>query len=156
VGIDLAVVVRDHEGAALVQGQHGLSDRDLDRHLNPWVAGAAKAAFLGGAAALLFPIRWPEPFGLVMPEALACGTPVLALRRGSVPEVIEDGLTGFVVDEEEELVDAVTRLPALSRVRCRQAAETRFSLAVMADHYVEAYRALIAQRDDERIAHRTG
>jgi glycosyltransferase involved in cell wall biosynthesis len=66
---------------------------------------------LGGAAALLFPITWPEPFGLVMPEALACGTPVMALRAGSVPEVIEPAVTGFICSDEDGLVDAVRHLP---------------------------------------------
>lgn len=107
------------------------------------VGGATKVEFLSGAAALLFPIRWPEPFGLVMPEALACGTPVLALRCGSVPEVIEDGVTGFVVDDEDGLVQAVQRLPTIERRDCRTAAETRFSVGVMADQYEQIYRRLI-------------
>jgi glycosyltransferase involved in cell wall biosynthesis len=103
------------------------------------VGGAEKDEFLHNAAALLFPIRWPEPFGLVMPEALACGTPVLALREGSVPEVIEDGVTGFVCHFEEELVRAVERIPELDRRRCRSEAERRFSPAAMADAYEQIY-----------------
>jgi glycosyltransferase involved in cell wall biosynthesis len=88
------------------------------------VSGKRKDAFLRNAAALLFPIRWPEPFGLVMAEALACGTPVLALRAGSVPEVVEDGVTGFVCETEDELV-AARRLGEIDRARCRAEAERR-------------------------------
>jgi glycosyltransferase involved in cell wall biosynthesis len=103
------------------------------------VSGLQKNAFLRKAAALLFPIRWPEPFGLVMPEALACGTPVLALRCGSVPEVIRDGVTGFARDTEEELVEAVGHLNEISRAECRREAERRFSPAAMADAYERVY-----------------
>jgi glycosyltransferase involved in cell wall biosynthesis len=110
------------------------------------VGGAAKDAFLGHAAALLFPIAWPEPFGLVMPEALACGTPVLALRRGSVPEVLEDGVTGFIRDDESELVAAARRIGELDRSRCRAEAERRFSPAAMAEKYEIVYADLIAAR----------
>src|SRR5207249_1616231 len=99
------------------------------------VGGAQKIEFLRNAAALLFPIQWPEPFGLVMAEALACGTPVLALRQGSVPEVIADGVTGFVCHFEDDLVRAVDRLPDLDRRRCRTEAEQRFSPTTMAKAY---------------------
>jgi glycosyltransferase involved in cell wall biosynthesis len=107
------------------------------------VAGKEKDHFLREAAALLFPIRWPEPFGLVMAEALACGTPVLALNRGSVPEVIQDGLTGFIRKTEDELVAAVGRIGDLDRVRCRQEAERRFSPAAMAEAYEGVYARLL-------------
>jgi glycosyltransferase involved in cell wall biosynthesis len=107
------------------------------------VGGREKDAFLRNAAALLFPIRWPEPFGLVMPEALACGTPVLALRHGSVPEVVEDGVTGFICHFEGELVQAVERIPELDRRRCRAEAERRFSPAAMADAYEDVYSRLL-------------
>jgi glycosyltransferase involved in cell wall biosynthesis len=106
------------------------------------VSGLQKNAFLRKAAALLFPIRWPEPFGLVMPEALACGTPVLALRCGSVPEVIGDGVTGFVRDTEEELIEAVGHLKDIDRAECRREAERRFSPAAMADAYERVYEQL--------------
>jgi glycosyltransferase involved in cell wall biosynthesis len=109
------------------------------------IGGAAKDAFLGGACALLFPIDWPEPFGLVMIEALACGTPVVACRCGSVPEVLEDGVTGFVVDGVEEAVAAVRRVASLSRRRCRQVFEERFSAARMARDYLRIYRNVLAQ-----------
>jgi glycosyltransferase involved in cell wall biosynthesis len=114
------------------------------------VAGRDKDELLRNAAALLFPIRWPEPFGLVMVEALACGTPVLALRDGSVSELIEDGVTGFIRDSEDELVDAVGRLTELDRRQCRAAAEHRFSPAAMADAYERVYRRLL--EGDERVA----
>jgi glycosyltransferase involved in cell wall biosynthesis len=98
---------------------------------------------LGGAAALLFPIEWPEPFGLVMIEAMACGTPVIAWRRGSVPEVVDDGVTGYVVETIDEAVSAVSRVEGLSRTVCRQVFEERFGAARMARDYVEVYRGLI-------------
>ena len=101
-----------------------------------------KAAFLGEAAALLFPIDWPEPFGLVMIEAMACGTPVIAFRRGSVSEVVEDGISGFVVDTIEEAVRAVQRIVTLDRARVRAAFERRFTVDRMARDYVQIYREL--------------
>ena len=104
------------------------------------VGGRDKDDFLRNATALLFPIRWPEPFGLVMPEALACGTPVVALRHGSVPEIVEHGVTGFVCDTEDELVDALGRISEIDRARCRAEAERRFSAAAMADQYERVYR----------------
>jgi glycosyltransferase involved in cell wall biosynthesis len=101
-----------------------------------------KDDFLGNAAALLFPIDWPEPFGLVMIEALACGTPVIAFPRGSVPEVMEDGVTGFVVEDIEQAARAVERVPDLSRRECRRVFEERFSAPRMARDYVSVYRQL--------------
>ena len=109
------------------------------------VGGEDKDEFLRNAAALLFPIRWPEPFGLVMPEALACGTPVLALRCGSVPEVVWDGVTGFIRDTVEALVEAVGHLSELDRACCRAEAERRFSPPVMADAYERVYAGVLAQ-----------
>lgn len=109
------------------------------------VGGREKDEFLGKASALLFPIRWPEPFGLVMVEALACGTPVLALNEGSVPEVVEDGRSGFVCADEDQLVQAVGRIGELDRAICRKAAEERFSAARMARDYEQLYRLLTEQ-----------
>jgi glycosyltransferase involved in cell wall biosynthesis len=103
----------------------------------------AKQQFLGGAAALLFPIDWPEPFGLVMIEAMACGTPVIAFRSGSVPEVVDDGVTGFVVETEEEAVRAVRRLGDLDRRQVRARFEQRFTAERMAQEYVGHYHALV-------------
>jgi glycosyltransferase involved in cell wall biosynthesis len=102
-----------------------------------------KDEFLGNALALLFPIDWPEPFGLVIIEALACGTPVIARRRGSVPELVEDGITGFVFEANAEAVKAIARLPQLSRKRCRQRFEQRFTATRMARDYVKLYERLI-------------
>jgi len=106
------------------------------------VGGSDKDRFLGEALALLFPIDWPEPFGLVMIEAMACGTPVVAWRNGSVPEVIEDGVTGFAVDSVDEAVGAVGRVGRLDRRRCRAVFEQRFDAARMARAYLDVYRRL--------------
>jgi glycosyltransferase involved in cell wall biosynthesis len=103
-----------------------------------------KAGFLGGATALLFPIDWPEPFGLVMIEAMACGTPVIAYRRGSVPEIIQDNVSGFVVDTIEAAVAAVRRVADLVRAKVRAAFEYRFTAERMARDYVALYRQLLA------------
>lgn len=104
-----------------------------------------KSEFLGNAYALLFPIRWPEPFGLVMIEAMACGAPVIAYRHGSVPEVMEDGRTGFIVNNLEQAVAAVQRVPEIDRAGCREVFERRFTAARMADDYVRVYERLIAK-----------
>jgi glycosyltransferase involved in cell wall biosynthesis len=106
------------------------------------VEDSRKEGFLQNATALLFPIDWPEPFGLVMIVAVACGTPVIAFQRGSVPEVIENGLTGFVVDNEEEAIAAVGRLHELDRRSIRAAFEKRFTARRMAQDYVRHYRKL--------------
>jgi glycosyltransferase involved in cell wall biosynthesis len=102
----------------------------------------AKAEFLGNAAGLLFPIDWPEPFGLVMIEAMACGTPVIAWNCGSVPEVIDYGVSGFIVRSMDEAVEAVERLPELDRGEIRRSFERRFSSRVMAERYLELYGRL--------------
>jgi glycosyltransferase involved in cell wall biosynthesis len=104
------------------------------------VGGRDKDALIGGAAAFLFPIDWAEPFGLVMIEALACGTPVVAWRNGSVPEVIEHGRTGFVVESIGEAVESVRRIGQISRQACRHAFEQRFTARRMALDYVQVYR----------------
>jgi glycosyltransferase involved in cell wall biosynthesis len=101
-----------------------------------------KQDFLGNASALLFPIRWPEPFGLVMIEAMACGTPVIAFNCGSVPEVMEDGLTGFVVENVKEAAAAVERLDLLFRPSIRSRFEERFSARAMTREYLRIYRQL--------------
>ena len=106
------------------------------------VGGALKDEFLGNALALLFPIDWPEPFGLVMIEAMACGTPVIAWPNGSVPEVIEDGVTGFIVGTVNDAVRAVSRVESLSRKACRNAFESRFDSRRMARDYLDVYRRL--------------
>jgi glycosyltransferase involved in cell wall biosynthesis len=101
-----------------------------------------KNELLGGARALLFPIDWPEPFGLVMIEALACGTPVIAYAGGSVEEIVEPGVTGFIVNDLGEAVRAVERVQSLDRRRCRQVFDERFSVARMARDYVAIYEGL--------------
>jgi glycosyltransferase involved in cell wall biosynthesis len=103
-----------------------------------------KQAFLGGARALLFPIDWPEPFGLVMIEAMACGTPVIAWRQGSVPEIVDHGVTGFVVDDIDEAVAAVERIGTLDRLAVRRRFEQRFTAERMARDYVRIYESLAA------------
>ena len=110
----------------------------------------SKQEFLGNAAALLFPICWPEPFGLVMIEAMACATPVIALNHGAVPEILEDGLTGFVVETVEEAAAAVGRLGLLFRPSIRSRFDERFSARAMAREYVRIYRRL-ADLDDVPI-----
>jgi glycosyltransferase involved in cell wall biosynthesis len=103
---------------------------------------AQKPDFLSGASALLMPIDWPEPFGLVMIEAMACGTPVIAYNRGSVPEVIENGVTGFVVEDEDEAIAAVPHALLLDRARIRARFEARFTARRMARDYVDLYEQL--------------
>jgi glycosyltransferase involved in cell wall biosynthesis len=107
------------------------------------ITDADKSSFLSGALALLVPIDWPEPFGLVMIEAMACGTPVIAFNRGSVPEVVEDGVTGLIVEDEKGAIGSVDRLRQLSRQRIRQRFEQRFTARRMARDYLAAYRMLI-------------
>ena len=104
---------------------------------------AQKANFLGNAAALLFPIHWPEPFGLVMVEAMACGTPVIAFGCGSVPEVIQDGVTGFVVDSFDEALGAIDRVKTVERQHVRKTFERRFTARRMAEDYVGVYQNVI-------------
>ena len=102
-----------------------------------------KDEFLGNASGLLFPIDWSEPFGLVMIESMACGTPIIAYRRGSVSEVMDDGVTGFIVEDEDSAVEAVGRLGSLNRKRIRSVFEERFSASRMANDYVAIYRQLV-------------
>jgi glycosyltransferase involved in cell wall biosynthesis len=107
------------------------------------IGDGEKDEFLGNAYALLFPIDWPEPFGLVMIEAMACGTPVIAYRGGAVSEVMEQGHTGFIVKGLEDAVEAVLRIGELSRKRCREVFEQRFTATRMAHDYVQVYKRLI-------------
>lgn len=110
------------------------------------IGDSEKSAFLGGADALLFPIDWPEPFGLVMIEAMACGTPVIAYACGSVPEVIDDGLTGFIVRTDAEAISAVDRLQELDRAAIRQRFEDRHSAIAMANRYLSLYNRLVVSQ----------
>ena len=128
----------------------------FDEVIRPMLAGggvemigeindAQKPEFLSGAKALLMPIDWPEPFGLVMIESMACGTPVIAFNRGSVPEIVEDGVSGFIVEDERGAMSAVNRLSTLSRGTVRQRFEDRFTARRMAEDYLAIYRSLAGE-----------
>jgi glycosyltransferase involved in cell wall biosynthesis len=114
------------------------------------ISEAEKSDFLGGALGLLFSIDWPEPFGLAMIEALACGTPVIARPCGSVPEIVNDGVTGYIADTVDELADAVRKLEVLSRSACRTEFERRFTVEQMADRYERVYLNTIEDHLRER------
>jgi glycosyltransferase involved in cell wall biosynthesis len=116
------------------------------------IGEAEKDALLGNAYALLFPIDWPEPFGLVMIESLACGTPVVAYRNGSVPELLDDGVAGYIVNSRDEAVRAVQRVEGLDRRRCRRVFEDRFTADRMARDYVGVYEKLIGSAETKLTA----
>jgi len=159
-GVEQAIAIAQHVGMPLrIAAKVDRADREYFREVvQPLlqdnslveyigeVGEVKKDAFLGEAYALLFPIDWPEPFGLVMIEAMACGTPVIAYPRGAVPEVLEDGVTGWIIEGIEEAVQAVERVPALSRARCRQVFEERFSASRMAHDYLRIYKSLVEGR----------
>ncbi|MGY6120140.1 glycosyltransferase family 4 protein [Paraburkholderia strydomiana] len=115
------------------------------------ISEAQKPTFVSGAKALLFPIDWSEPFGLVMIEAMACGTPVIAFNRGSVPEVIKHGVTGYIVDDVRGAVEALTQLEALSRSEIREHFIGRFSAQLMAQHYADVYTSLVHRATRPRL-----
>ncbi|HTK14043.1 MAG TPA: glycosyltransferase family 4 protein [Xanthobacteraceae bacterium] len=112
------------------------------------ITDAQKPDFLSGAVALIVPIDWPEPFGLVMIEAMACGTPVIAFNRGAAPEVVEDGLTGFVVEDETSAVGALRDISRLSRSKIRERFEQRFTANRMAHDYLDVYRKVSAMKSE--------
>jgi glycosyltransferase involved in cell wall biosynthesis len=155
-GVDRAIRIAQHCGIPLkIAAKVDNADRDyyqekirplLDSTNTEYIgeiSESEKPTFLSGAIALLMPVDWPEPFGLVMIEAMACGTPVIAFNRGSVPEVVDEGVTGFVVEDEMGAVGAVDRLSQLSRERIRERFEERFTARRMALDYLAAYRGLI-------------
>jgi glycosyltransferase involved in cell wall biosynthesis len=155
-GIDRAIRIAQHCGVPLkVAAKVDGADREyFDEKIEPMIRSGNveyigeindndKSEFLSGAIALLVPIDWPEPFGLVMIEAMACGTPVIAFNRGSVPELIDDGVTGFIVEDINGAIGAVDRLGQLSREKIRQRFEERFTARRMAQDYLSAYRSLI-------------
>jgi glycosyltransferase involved in cell wall biosynthesis len=121
-----------------------LIDGDRVRYVGE-VDAEAKRHLLAGADALLFPIEWEEPFGLVMVEALASGIPVIAFRWGSVPEIVEDGRSGFIVDDVEAMAGAIARLDQIDRRECRLAAERRFTVERMVDDYEAMYRSMLGR-----------
>jgi glycosyltransferase involved in cell wall biosynthesis len=152
---DLAIAVAKQLGVPLrIAAKVDVPDREyFDKIIRPLlnhplieyvgeVGESQKWEFLGEARCLIFPIDWPEPFGLAMIEALACGTPVVARACGSAPEIVRDGEVGFLGDTVEQLVAAVKRVDLIDRARCRAYAEERFSIGVMTDRYEAVYRAL--------------
>lgn len=156
-GADRAIRIARAAGLPLkIAAKVDAADREYFRStVRPLLRGACDVEFigevgereknelLGQALALLFPIDWPEPFGLVMIEAMACGTPVIAFPGGSVAEIMEDGVTGFVVQTVEEAVRAVARVPSLDRRRCREVFERRFTAERMAWDYVRLYERVV-------------
>ena len=158
-GLDRAIEIARRAGARLrIAAKIDRADEDYFRaHVAPLLEApgiefvgevneAQKPAFLGNATALLFPIDWPEPFGLAMIEAMSCGTPVIAWPQGAVPEVVEDGRTGFIVHSVEEAAAALEKAPRLDRLSVRTRFEERFSAARMAQDYLSVYRALGRRR----------
>jgi glycosyltransferase involved in cell wall biosynthesis len=157
-GIDTAIEVSQKTGIPLKiagtinQEEKGAIDF-FNRKVKPylrqnceWIGAindTQKSEFLGGALATLFPIRWSEPFGIVMAESLACGTPVIATPMGSVPEVIKHGKTGFICDSVEEMVQAVHNIQQIDRAACRLEAENRFSADAFLNQVLELYRELL-------------
>jgi glycosyltransferase involved in cell wall biosynthesis len=150
-GLPLLIAAKCREPA-----EHEYFARHVAPELGPGVVwlgeldAAGKYALLAGARALLFPIAWPEPFGMVMIEAMACGTPVLATRRGSVPEVVADGVTGFVRATSDELIEAVARIPEIDRRACRRRVAERFSAEVMTAGYERLVHAELAVQGRHR------
>lgn len=153
--VDRAIRIAQHCGLPLkIAAKIDRADRDyFEETIRPLfslphveyigeISDQEKAVFLSGAMALLVPIDWPEPFGLVMIEAMACGAPVIAFNRGAAAEIIEDGLTGFIVEDEMSAVGAMDRLWQLSRKKVRARFEERFTARRMANEYLAAYRSL--------------
>jgi glycosyltransferase involved in cell wall biosynthesis len=142
----VAAKVDDADGQYFEERVQPLLERGNHVEFVGEISDAEKDKFLGSAAATLFPIDWPEPFGLVMVESAARGTPVLAFRSGSVPEVIEDGVTGLIVENVDQAVAAMPRLLALPRGKVRTGIERRFDVARMARDYLAVYERLVAER----------
>src|SRR5262249_2312052 len=115
-----------------------------------------KRDLLAGADALLFPIEWDEPFGLVMVEAMAAGTPVIGFRRASVPEIVDDGVSGFVVEDVAGMADAIGRLGAIDRADCGRSAEERFRIGRMVDDHEAMYQGILDRVDDGRLVRAAG
>jgi glycosyltransferase involved in cell wall biosynthesis len=161
-GLDRAIEIVEKTGRKLkIAAKVDPADRDyFSQEIEPLlslpfiefvgeIGETEKGEFLGNAAALLFPIDWPEPFGLVMIEAMACGTPVIAFNSGSVPEIIENGVTGFVVSNIEDAASAVESISTINRRKCRETFEQRFSASRMASDYLDIYRWLVSRREGD-------
>ncbi|HEU5083964.1 MAG TPA: glycosyltransferase family 4 protein [Acidimicrobiales bacterium] len=157
-GVCEAIAIARDAGVPLLIGakmREGAERAFFEAHVRPALGGgieylgelgpAEKVALLGSARALLNPIQWPEPFGLVMVESLACGTPVLAHPRGAAPEIVDDRVTGFLPSDHESMVARVADLDALSRAACRRAAEERFSVDRMVEQHLSLYADIIAE-----------
>jgi glycosyltransferase involved in cell wall biosynthesis len=156
-GVDTAIRVAERTGLPLriagnisdEPGGREFFEREVRSHLKgriEWIGEIGdreKSTLLGQAIALLVPIRWDEPFGIGVAEALACGTPVIAFGRGAMPELVKDSVTGFLVSGEEEMANAVARLPSISRRACRDDAEARFSVGVMTDRYLQVINSIL-------------
>src|SRR5258706_3449528 len=142
VPLEIAAKIDAADKKYFEENIRGLLDHPLIEFVGE-IGEEDKEEFLGNASALLFPIDWPEPFGLVMIEAMACGTPVIAFNAGSVPEVIDEGITGYVVSSIDEALDAVINLPLLSRKEVRRRFEERFDVRMMVDHYENIYSRVI-------------
>ena len=162
-GVHLAIEVAKKSGRRLIiAGNVPLGEqhrRYFSERIQPHVDGktveyvgpvddASKNRLLGESAAMLMPLLWEEPFGIVMAEALACGTPVIGLRRGSLPEIVEQGINGFICDSVDDMTSAVGRIPEIKRQQCRRIAEDRFSDRVIVDCYERLYRELVAAARD--------
>ncbi|GGX32249.1 glycosyl transferase [Pigmentiphaga litoralis] len=157
---DLAIEIARRTGLPLKMaakvhpGEHGYfrdeiepllaRNKDVVEYLGE-VGGEARHALLANARALLFPVDWPEPFGMVLIEAMSCGTPVIAFRRGAVPEVVDHGVSGLIVGDVNEAVDAVERVGSLNRAACRRVFEQRFTADRMAHDYLAVYRQLLEE-----------
>jgi len=163
-GVDRAIKIAARAGVKLkIAAKVDVADREYyESEIRPLlkqghvefigeIDDSQKPAFLSGAHALLFPIDWPEPFGLVMIEAMACGTPVIAYNCGSVPEVIDHGVTGFIVPDEDSAVSAISRLSELDRAAIRRRFEQRFTARRMAQDYLDVYEELIEEATMPRL-----
>ncbi|WP_322106852.1 glycosyltransferase family 4 protein [Paraburkholderia sp. J41] len=162
--VDTAIRIAERCGLPIrIAAKVDEADREyFEREIRPLLASphveyvgeindSQKAEFLSGAHALLFPIDWPEPFGLVMIEAMACGTPVVAFNRGAVPEVVDDGISGFIVEDEIGAVAAINRIARVPRAGVRRRFEERFTSHRMAQEYVQAYQAVIRANKRSRF-----
>jgi len=139
----LAGVVKERDKAYFEKEIQPEIDGKQITYIGP-VNHEQKVAVLSQAKALLYPLQWEEPFGIVMVESLACGTPVIALKRGASPEIVEDQVTGFIVETENELIEAVGKIATIDRKACRKRVEKHFSVTAMADTYEALYYQLVS------------